>query len=158
VSRLNESNDGQVIVGAILGLARGFGLTTTAEGIEDLEQLAYLKANGCTEGQGYLFSKGRPRGRYPRASQPDAGLLCGRLIFEFEGRKTEGRKTRWREGPLGVDRTVRLSPALPTRSSGVTDRLTGGWHRPPLPRKEIFRGCRSGFGLNVYRGQSGRSR
>src|SRR5450631_4345474 len=60
VSRLNESNDGQVIVRAILGLAKGFGLTTTAEGVEDAGQLAYLKANGCTEGQGYLFSKAVP--------------------------------------------------------------------------------------------------
>jgi EAL domain-containing protein (putative c-di-GMP-specific phosphodiesterase class I) len=57
VSRLNESKDAQVIVRAILGLAKGFGLTTTAEGVEDAGQLAYLKANGCTEGQGYLFSK-----------------------------------------------------------------------------------------------------
>jgi diguanylate cyclase (GGDEF)-like protein len=57
VSRLNESNDAQVIVRAILGLAKGFGLTTTAEGVEDAGQLAYLKANGCTEGQGYLFNK-----------------------------------------------------------------------------------------------------
>jgi diguanylate cyclase (GGDEF)-like protein len=57
VSRLNESKDGRIIVRAILGLAKGFGLTTTAEGIEDAGQLAYLKANGCTEGQGYLFSK-----------------------------------------------------------------------------------------------------
>jgi EAL domain-containing protein (putative c-di-GMP-specific phosphodiesterase class I) len=46
-----------VIVRAILGLAKGFGLQTTAEGVEDAGQLAYLKANGCTEGQGYLFSK-----------------------------------------------------------------------------------------------------
>jgi diguanylate cyclase (GGDEF)-like protein len=57
VSRLNESNDAQIIVRAILGLAKGFGLQTTAEGVEDARQLAYLKANGCTEGQGYLFSK-----------------------------------------------------------------------------------------------------
>jgi diguanylate cyclase (GGDEF)-like protein len=65
VSRLNESNDGQVIVRAILGLAKGFGLTTTAEGIEDSVQLAYLKANGCTEGQGYLFSKAVPAAEIP---------------------------------------------------------------------------------------------
>jgi EAL domain-containing protein (putative c-di-GMP-specific phosphodiesterase class I) len=49
-----------VIVRAILGLAKGFGLTTTAEGVEDAGQLAYLKANGCAEGQGYLFSKAIP--------------------------------------------------------------------------------------------------
>lgn len=65
VSRLDKSEDSQVIVRAILGLAKGFGLTTTAEGVEDAGQLAYLKANGCTEGQGYLFSKAVPAGDIP---------------------------------------------------------------------------------------------
>jgi diguanylate cyclase (GGDEF)-like protein len=60
VSRLDEGDESKVIVRAILGLAKGFGLTTTAEGVEDAKQLAYLKANGCTEGQGYLFSKAVP--------------------------------------------------------------------------------------------------
>jgi EAL domain-containing protein (putative c-di-GMP-specific phosphodiesterase class I) len=60
VSGLEKSAEGRVIVRAILGIAKGFGLTTTAEGVEKLEELAYLKANGCTEGQGYLFSKAIP--------------------------------------------------------------------------------------------------
>jgi diguanylate cyclase (GGDEF)-like protein len=65
VSRLDKSEDSQVIVRAILGLAKGFGLTTTAEGIEDSGQLAYLRANGCTEGQGYLFSRAVPADEIP---------------------------------------------------------------------------------------------
>jgi predicted signal transduction protein with EAL and GGDEF domain len=65
VSRLDKSEDSQVIVRAILGLAKGFGLTTTAEGVEDAGQLAYLKANGCIEGQGYLFSKAIPADDIP---------------------------------------------------------------------------------------------
>src|SRR5450432_4523700 len=60
VSGLEKSDEGRVIVRAILGLAKGFGLTTTAEGVEEPGQLAYLKENGCTEGQGYLFSKAVP--------------------------------------------------------------------------------------------------
>jgi EAL domain-containing protein (putative c-di-GMP-specific phosphodiesterase class I) len=40
VSRLDKSEDSQVIVRAILGLAKGFGLRTTAEGVEDAGQLA----------------------------------------------------------------------------------------------------------------------
>jgi EAL domain-containing protein (putative c-di-GMP-specific phosphodiesterase class I) len=60
VSRLDEGEDSKVIVGAILGIAKGFSLTTTAEGVEDAGQLAYLKANGCTEAQGYLFGKAIP--------------------------------------------------------------------------------------------------
>jgi EAL domain-containing protein (putative c-di-GMP-specific phosphodiesterase class I) len=72
VSRLNESNEGQVIVRAILGLAKGFGLTTTAEGVEDAGQLAYLKANGCTEGQGYFFSKAVPAADIPDLLNPSS--------------------------------------------------------------------------------------
>jgi diguanylate cyclase (GGDEF)-like protein len=60
VDRVCKNNESRVIVRAILGLATGFGLTTTAEGIEDVEQLDYLKANGCAEGQGYLFGKAVP--------------------------------------------------------------------------------------------------
>jgi EAL domain-containing protein (putative c-di-GMP-specific phosphodiesterase class I) len=60
VSGLEKNEEGRVIVRAILGLAKGFGLTTTAEGVEETGQLTYLKANGCTEGQGYLFSKAVP--------------------------------------------------------------------------------------------------
>ena len=45
---------------AIIGLAKGLGLTTTAEGIENTDQLAELKANGCVQGQGFLFGKAMP--------------------------------------------------------------------------------------------------
>ena len=65
VSRLGEGHDSRVIVRAILGLAKGFGLTTTAEGVEDEAQLAYLKANGCAEGQGYLFGRAIPAAEIP---------------------------------------------------------------------------------------------
>jgi diguanylate cyclase (GGDEF)-like protein len=65
VAGLHKSEDSLVIVRAILGLAKGFGLTTTAEGVEDAEQLACLKANGCAEGQGYLFSKALPAAEIP---------------------------------------------------------------------------------------------
>jgi EAL domain-containing protein (putative c-di-GMP-specific phosphodiesterase class I) len=35
-------------------------MKTTAEGVETEEQLRTLKAEGCTEVQGYLFSKPVP--------------------------------------------------------------------------------------------------
>jgi diguanylate cyclase (GGDEF)-like protein len=65
VSHLDKSDESLVIVRAILGLAKGLGLTTTAEGVEDVTQLACLKANGCEEGQGYLFSKAVPAAEIP---------------------------------------------------------------------------------------------
>ena len=65
VARLDKSEEGRVIVRAILGLAKGFGLTATAEGIENSDQLAYLKRNGCAEGQGFLFSEAIPAADIP---------------------------------------------------------------------------------------------
>jgi hypothetical protein len=44
--------------GAISALAKGLGMTATAEGVETEEQLEAIKSEGCTDMQGYLF--GRP--------------------------------------------------------------------------------------------------
>jgi len=60
VQRLGQDHESLVIIRAVIGLAKGFGLTTTAEGVENADQLACLKANGCAEGQGYLFGKALP--------------------------------------------------------------------------------------------------
>ncbi len=47
------------IVRAVIGLARSFGMKTTAEGVETEAQREGLSAYGCNEGQGYLFSRVR---------------------------------------------------------------------------------------------------
>ena len=60
VDRLSEDKDRATIVRAVLGLASGFELATTAEGVENREQLASLNADGCLEGQGYLFGRAVP--------------------------------------------------------------------------------------------------
>jgi EAL domain-containing protein (putative c-di-GMP-specific phosphodiesterase class I) len=51
----NES--AAAIVKAIVDLAKALHMETTAEGVEDTEQLAELRAQGCTTLQGYLFSR-----------------------------------------------------------------------------------------------------
>jgi EAL domain-containing protein (putative c-di-GMP-specific phosphodiesterase class I) len=38
-------------------MANSLGMTTTAEGVETVEQLDELRRMGCTDVQGYLFSK-----------------------------------------------------------------------------------------------------
>lgn len=47
------------IVRAIAGLARSLHMRMTAEGVETAEQLARLRAEGCTEVQGHYFSPAR---------------------------------------------------------------------------------------------------
>lgn len=53
-----ESQQAQSVVAGIIGLARAFALTVTAEGIETEAQLEQLKRLSCEEGQGYFL--GRP--------------------------------------------------------------------------------------------------
>ena len=48
------------IVEAIVRLARALKIPTIAEGIETKEQLELIRAVGCAEFQGYLFSPPRP--------------------------------------------------------------------------------------------------
>jgi EAL domain-containing protein (putative c-di-GMP-specific phosphodiesterase class I) len=50
----------QGIVSTIVSLGRSIGVPLTAEGIETLEELAYLKRIKCEYGQGYLFSRPVP--------------------------------------------------------------------------------------------------
>jgi EAL domain-containing protein (putative c-di-GMP-specific phosphodiesterase class I) len=48
------------IVRAVAAMANGLGMATTAEGVETKEQLDTVKAEGCTEMQGFLFSRPVP--------------------------------------------------------------------------------------------------
>jgi len=45
------------IVRAITDLANALGMETTAEGVEESDQLAELRRHGCSSVQGYLFSR-----------------------------------------------------------------------------------------------------
>jgi EAL domain-containing protein (putative c-di-GMP-specific phosphodiesterase class I) len=54
-ARRGESAGGAAIVSAVIGLARGLGLTVVAEGVEKKSQLNFLAKEGCHAGQGYLL-------------------------------------------------------------------------------------------------------
>ena len=45
------------ILAAVIGLGRALGITVTAEGVETADQLERVRLAGCTEVQGYLFSR-----------------------------------------------------------------------------------------------------
>ena len=59
VRGLSEMPESGAIVRTVANLATSFRMTTTAEGVETDLQRRIVKASGCTEMQGYLFS--RPR-------------------------------------------------------------------------------------------------
>lgn len=60
VKDLGSNLDAQAIIRAIISLGMGLGVTITAEGVETEAELSCLRAEGCHEGQGFLFSRARP--------------------------------------------------------------------------------------------------
>ena len=62
---ISTSKSSVAIVRAVCGLARSFGAITTAEGVETDSQLAQIRAEGCTEVQGYIFSRPVPADEIP---------------------------------------------------------------------------------------------
>jgi predicted signal transduction protein with EAL and GGDEF domain len=60
VKDITDNAGSLYIVRAVAALANGMGMAATAEGVETNEQLDKISAVGCTEMQGYLFSKPLP--------------------------------------------------------------------------------------------------
>jgi diguanylate cyclase (GGDEF)-like protein len=60
VAGLGKNDHSAAIVEAIATLGASLGMTTTAEGIETLDQLLWLRAVGTTEAQGYFISRPQP--------------------------------------------------------------------------------------------------
>jgi len=60
VSDIAEIDGSSVIVQAVVNIAAAGNMTTTAEGVETQQQKERLRALGCTEMQGYLFSAAKP--------------------------------------------------------------------------------------------------
>ena len=57
VRHISAADDDTTIVKAVIGMARGLKLRVIAEGVETLEELAFLRAYRCDEAQGYYFSR-----------------------------------------------------------------------------------------------------
>jgi EAL domain-containing protein (putative c-di-GMP-specific phosphodiesterase class I) len=55
-----EVDGSAAIVQAVVNIAAARNMTTTAEGVETEQQREILRKLGCTEMQGYLFSKPKP--------------------------------------------------------------------------------------------------
>jgi diguanylate cyclase (GGDEF)-like protein/PAS domain S-box-containing protein len=77
VKDLARRSDCVAIVRAISGLGRSLNITTTAEGVETIDQLDWLRAEGCDEVQGFLFSAAKPAAEIEQ------------LLFRFGGRATK---------------------------------------------------------------------
>jgi diguanylate cyclase (GGDEF)-like protein len=77
VQMLGTRADGATILSAVIRLGKALGVSTTAEGVETEGQRDFLVASGCTDLQGYYFSRPEPipavgalRMIVPSASRP----------------------------------------------------------------------------------------
>lgn len=73
VALLGTRADGAAIVSAVVALSQSLGLATTAEGVETPGQRDFLAAAGCTDLQGFLFSRPQPEPdmKYGADSKPE---------------------------------------------------------------------------------------
>ena len=69
VSQITADGDDTSIVTAVISMARSLKLRVVAEGVETLEQLAFLQAHECDEAQGYYFSRPVPADAVREAAQ-----------------------------------------------------------------------------------------
>jgi diguanylate cyclase (GGDEF)-like protein len=60
VRLLGTRADGTAVVSAIISLGNALGIATTAEGVETVGQRDFLVSLGCTDLQGFLFSRPQP--------------------------------------------------------------------------------------------------
>ncbi|WP_125782312.1 EAL domain-containing protein [Pseudoalteromonas rubra] len=60
VNDIGRDKEHEVIIHSTLSLAHSLGKYCVAEGVEQMEQLSFLRMLGCERFQGYLFSKALP--------------------------------------------------------------------------------------------------
>jgi diguanylate cyclase (GGDEF)-like protein len=70
MSNLSEQGHSHIILRTLAKLGAGFGVATTAEGVETQEQFDIVRAEGCTEMQGYFFSPPKTAGEIRRLFLP----------------------------------------------------------------------------------------
>ena len=60
VAGLGENQSSTAITSAVIRLSSALGLVSVAEGVETEDQLARLRALGCTQAQGYHIARPMP--------------------------------------------------------------------------------------------------
>lgn len=65
VSGIDDTRESTAVIRSVVSLCEGYGLSTTAEGVETDEQRIALVLNGCSHLQGYLLGRPQPSSYWP---------------------------------------------------------------------------------------------
>jgi diguanylate cyclase (GGDEF)-like protein len=79
VRQISTAGDDTTIVKAVIGMARSLKLRVVAEGVETLEEVAFLRAYRCEEAQGYYFSRPVPSQQFAmllRDGIPESAIVA----------------------------------------------------------------------------------
>ncbi|MBB1088326.1 EAL domain-containing protein [Lysobacter sp. SG-8] len=57
IDDLSEGSDDAAITSTVIAMAHSLGLNVVAEGVEDVQQMQFLRENGCDEVQGYWLAR-----------------------------------------------------------------------------------------------------
>jgi diguanylate cyclase (GGDEF)-like protein len=92
VRDLPIDTEDQAIAQAIISMGKALGMTVIAEGVETVEQEAFLRSHACDEMQGFLFSKPLPAREMANLLRVEAQMISPPLHPEDdEARKAEIR-------------------------------------------------------------------
>jgi diguanylate cyclase (GGDEF)-like protein/PAS domain S-box-containing protein len=82
IHEINAETDEATIISAVINMGCRMKHRVIAEGVETAEQLAFLRAHGCDEGQGYYFA--RPMPALETAKLLELGMATSIIDEEFQ--------------------------------------------------------------------------
>jgi diguanylate cyclase (GGDEF)-like protein len=81
VDEIDSREESRAIIRSVVSLAHSLGMTTTAEGVERPEQVEHLRREGCSEVQGFLYSKAIPADELTNLRHPRRGFPSNLITF-----------------------------------------------------------------------------
>jgi EAL domain-containing protein (putative c-di-GMP-specific phosphodiesterase class I) len=104
VSKMTPGSRAATLVENLIKLAHGFDLTVVAEGVENAEQEAMLRAFGCDHAQGYHLARPMPaadiRAVFAKAVAESAVTPTGTPTGTIDGQyRDRSWKDRWTTNP-----------------------------------------------------------
>lgn len=92
VSQITKTSNVEIIIKSIIFMANALNMNVVAEGVETIEQLAFLKQQECAEIQGYIFSKPIPEEDFQKLLE----RFILRPIIRSDKPKKEDRRKYYR--------------------------------------------------------------